>query len=58
MNALGEAKHADIAIAFGNKEGLIIKEGELVGKYKENEILEIFMQEVLNLAKQRAKQDS
>lgn len=58
VNALGEAKHADIAIAFGNKEGMIIKEGELVGKYKESEILEIFMQEVLNLAEQRAKQES
>ena len=26
VNALGEAKHADMAIAFGNRSGLIIKE--------------------------------
>ncbi|RDU56261.1 4-hydroxy-3-methylbut-2-en-1-yl diphosphate synthase [Helicobacter sp. MIT 00-7814] len=55
VNALGEAKHADIAIAFGNKEGMIIKAGEVIGKYKESEILEIFIKEVQELAKEREK---
>ncbi|MCI7484831.1 MAG: flavodoxin-dependent (E)-4-hydroxy-3-methylbut-2-enyl-diphosphate synthase [Helicobacter sp.] len=54
VNALGEAKHADIAIAFGDKEGMIIKGGEMIGKYKEDEILEVFINEVEALAKERA----
>ncbi|AWI34689.1 flavodoxin-dependent (E)-4-hydroxy-3-methylbut-2-enyl-diphosphate synthase [Helicobacter apodemus] len=47
VNALGEAKHADVAIAFGNGDGLIIKRGEIVGKYKESELIDVFIQEVL-----------
>lgn len=53
VNALGEAKHADIAIAFGHKDGLIIKEGKILCKLKENEILDVFIQEVEALAKSR-----
>ncbi|MDE5602672.1 MAG: flavodoxin-dependent (E)-4-hydroxy-3-methylbut-2-enyl-diphosphate synthase [Helicobacter sp.] len=47
VNALGEAKHADVAIAFGNGDGLIIKKGEIVGKYKESELIDVFIKEVL-----------
>ena len=47
VNALGEAKHADVAIAFGNGDGLIIKKGQIVGKYKESELINVFIKEVL-----------
>lgn len=57
VNALGEAKHADIAIAFGNKMGLIIKGGEIIKNLPENELLEAFVAEVENLAEQRAKEN-
>ncbi|PAF52658.1 flavodoxin-dependent (E)-4-hydroxy-3-methylbut-2-enyl-diphosphate synthase [Helicobacter sp. 13S00477-4] len=50
VNAIGEAKHADIAIAFGNREGLIIKGGEVLCKLPENKILETFINEVEKLA--------
>lgn len=50
VNALGEAKHADIAIAFGNKSGLIIKKGEILRKLGEDEILEEFIKEVQKMA--------
>lgn len=53
VNALGEAKHADIAIAFGHGDGLIIKEGKILCKLKENQLLEAFVQEVETLAKER-----
>ncbi|SQA16963.1 4-hydroxy-3-methylbut-2-en-1-yl diphosphate synthase [Streptococcus agalactiae] len=56
VNALGEAKHADIAIAFGNKSGLIIKKGEVLKKLPENELLENFVAEVESMA-QEYKQD-
>lgn len=50
VNALGEAKHADIAIAFGNKSGLIIKKGEILRKLSEDEIIEEFIKEVEKMA--------
>ncbi|MGX3010891.1 flavodoxin-dependent (E)-4-hydroxy-3-methylbut-2-enyl-diphosphate synthase [Helicobacter sp. 23-1044] len=50
VNALGEAKHADIAIAFGNKSGLIIKKGEILRKVGENEIVAEFIKEVEKMA--------
>lgn len=53
VNALGEAKHADIAIAFGNRDGLIIKEGKIVCKLKEDALLERFISEVEDLARLR-----
>lgn len=53
VNALGEAKHADIAIAFGHGDGLIIKEGKILCKLKEDQLLEAFVQEVETLAKER-----
>lgn len=50
VNALGEAKHADIAIAFGNKSGLIIKKGEILRKMSEEVILDEFIKEVEKMA--------
>ena len=52
VNALGEAKHADLAIAFGNKSGLIIKKGEIVKKLSENEIVDAFIEEVEKMAQE------
>ena len=52
VNALGEAKHADIAIAFGNKSGLIIKKGEILRKLGEDEIIEEFIKEVEKMAEE------
>ncbi len=46
VNAIGEAKSADVAIAFGKGSGLIIKRGEVVAKLPEEELLERFMEEV------------
>ncbi len=53
VNALGEAKHADLAIAFGNKSGLIIKKGEIVCKLSEDKILDVFLDEVEKMAKEQ-----
>ncbi|RVZ36336.1 4-hydroxy-3-methylbut-2-en-1-yl diphosphate synthase, partial [Helicobacter pylori] len=55
VNALGEAKHADMAIAFGNRSGLIIKEGKVIHKLAEKDLFETFVIEVENLAKEREK---
>ena len=47
VNALGEAKHADVAIAFGNNDGLVIKRGKIVGKYSQDELIDVFIKEVM-----------
>lgn len=46
VNAIGEAKGADVAIAFGKENGLIIKKGEVVARLKESELVDKFLQEV------------
>lgn len=54
VNALGEAKHADLAIAFGNKSGLIIKKGKILCKLDEDKILDVFLEEVQKAADEMA----
>jgi (E)-4-hydroxy-3-methylbut-2-enyl-diphosphate synthase len=46
VNAIGEAKEADLAIACGKGYGLILKKGEIIGKYKEDELLGRFLEEI------------
>ena len=48
VNGPGEAKEADIGIAGGIGEGLLIKKGEVVKKVKEDQLLETLRQELLN----------
>lgn len=47
VNGPGEAKEADIGIAGGVGEGLLIKKGEVIKKVKEEELLETLRQELL-----------
>ena len=48
VNGPGEAKEADIGIAGGVGEGLIIKRGEIIKKAPENQLLEELRNELLN----------
>ena len=48
VNGPGEAKEADIGIAGGIGEGLLIKKGEIVRKVKEEELLETLRWELLH----------
>lgn len=48
VNGPGEAKEADIGIAGGIGEGLLIRKGEVVKKVREDELLETLRQELLN----------
>ncbi len=48
VNGPGEAKEADIGIAGGIGEGLIIKHGEIYKKVKEEELLEALRYELLH----------
>lgn len=48
VNGPGEAKEADIGIAGGIGEGLLIKKGEIIKKVKEEELLETLRQELMS----------
>ncbi len=46
VNGPGEAKEADIGIAGGNGEGLLIRKGEVVRKVPEDQLLEVLKEEL------------
>ena len=48
VNGPGEAKEADIGIAGGIGEGLLIKHGEIIKKVPESELLGVLREELLN----------
>lgn len=48
VNGPGEAKEADIGIAGGLGEGLLIKKGEIVKKVPEDRLLATLREELLN----------
>lgn len=48
VNGPGEAREADIGIAGGQGEGLLIRRGEIVKKLPESELLPALRQELLN----------
>jgi len=57
VNALGEAKAADVAIAFGKNGGLVIKKGEIIAKLGEEELIERFIDEVEKCALEEQRSD-
>jgi len=46
VNAIGEAKHADVAIAYGKGSGLIMVKGKIVAKLPESQLVDRFVTEV------------
>ncbi len=53
VNAIGEAKGADVAIAFGKESGLIMRRGEVVARLKESELVDRFLAEIDDEIKSR-----
>ena len=51
VNGPGEAKEADIGIAGGIGEGLLIKKGEIIKKVKEEELLSVLRDELEHWSK-------
>ena len=48
VNGPGEAREADIGIAGGRGEGLLIRKGEIIRKVPEDQLLEVLREELLN----------
>ena len=53
VNGPGEAREADIGIAGGIGEGLLIKKGEVLKKVPEGELLEALRAELLAMQKEQ-----
>ncbi|WP_278853705.1 flavodoxin-dependent (E)-4-hydroxy-3-methylbut-2-enyl-diphosphate synthase, partial [Thomasclavelia spiroformis] len=51
VNGPGEAKHADIGIAGGVNEGLLIKKGEIIRKVKQDDIVDELKKEIIKMTK-------
>lgn len=49
VNGPGEAKHADIGIAGGDKEGLLFKKGEIIKKVKQEDMVKVLKEEILKM---------
>ena len=52
VNAIGEAAHADVAIAYGKGKGLVMVKGEVVANLDEGELVDRFVSEVEEMAEQ------
>ncbi len=51
VNGPGEAKNADIGIAGGVHEGLLIKKGEIIRKVKQEDMVSVLKEEILKMTK-------
>ena len=49
VNGPGEARHADIGIAGGIKEGLLFKKGEIIKKVKQEDMVKVLKEEIIKL---------
>ena len=54
VNGPGEAKHADIAIAGGRNEGLLIKKGEIIEKLPQEQMVARLKEEILAFEKEHS----
>jgi len=52
VNAIGEAKHADVAIAYGKGKGLVMVKGEVVANLDEDKLVDRFIEEVEKAARE------
>jgi (E)-4-hydroxy-3-methylbut-2-enyl-diphosphate synthase len=55
VNGPGEAKEAELGIAGGKGEGLLIRHGEIIKKVPETELLGVLKEELDALAAKKAQ---
>ncbi len=56
VNAIGEAKHADVAIAYGKGSGLVMVKGDVVARLDEKDLVGRFIEEVEKAAEASEKE--
>ena len=57
VNGPGEAREADIGIAAGRNGGLLIRRGEIIGKYPEHELVDRLVEEAEKIAARQRRGD-
>ena len=57
VNGPGEARHADIGIAGGVGEGLLIKHGEIVKRVKQEDMVQTLKDEILKMVEEKSNVD-
>lgn len=55
VNGPGEARHADIGIAGGVGEGLLIKHGEIVKRLKQEDMVQTLKDEILKMVEEKSE---
>lgn len=55
VNGPGEARHADIGIAGGVGEGLLIKHGEIVKRVKQEDMVQTLKGEILKMVEEKSE---
>lgn len=55
VNGPGEARHADIGIAGGVGEGLLIKHGEIVKRVKQEDMVQTLKDEILKMVEEKGE---
>lgn len=55
VNGPGEARHADIGIAGGVGEGLLIKHGEIVKRIKQEDMVQTLKDEILKMVEEKSE---
>lgn len=55
VNGPGEARHADIGIAGGVGEGLLIKHGEIVQRVKQEDMVQTLKDEILKMVEEKSE---
>ena len=55
VNGPGEARHADIGIAGGVGEGLLIKHGEIVKRVKQENMVQTLKDEILKMVEEKSQ---
>lgn len=55
VNGPGEARHADIGIAGGVGEGLLIKHGEIVKRVKQEDMVQTLKDEILKMIEEKSE---
>ena len=55
VNGPGEARHADIGIAGGVGEGLLIKHGEIVRRVKQEDMVQTLKDEILKMVDEKSE---
>ena len=55
VNGPGEARHADIGIAGGVGEGLLIKHGEIIRRVKQEDMVQTLKDEILKMVEEESR---